>query len=140
MFGMGVGTSMCLVRLDRRLKARGAAGEEYEKTKTEVMDVLRGHFRPEFLNRIDEIIVFHALGKEEIRHIVSLQLERVARNAARQGVWAALLSTLCPKLLSKDFWISWIGFFLQGNHLMVERYPYNYNAWPGEIWNSAMWT
>jgi ATP-dependent Clp protease ATP-binding subunit ClpA len=34
----------------------------------------RGHFRPEFINRIDEIIVFHALGKEEIRHIVGLQL------------------------------------------------------------------
>ena len=50
------------------------------------MDVLRGHFRPEFLNRIDEIIVFHALGKEEIRHIVGLQLDRVARNAASQGV------------------------------------------------------
>ena len=49
--------------IQRRLKARGAAGEEYEKTKSEVMDVLRGHFRPEFLNRIDEIIVFHALGK-----------------------------------------------------------------------------
>ncbi|SLY09661.1 ATPase with chaperone activity, ATP-binding subunit [Klebsiella pneumoniae] len=50
--------------IQRRLKAREAAGEEYEKTKAEVMDVLRGHFRPEFLNRIDEIIVFHALGKE----------------------------------------------------------------------------
>lgn len=72
--------------IQRRLKARGAAGEEYEKTKTEVMEVLRGHFRPEFLNRIEEIIVFHALGKEEIRHIVGLQLDRVARNAASQGV------------------------------------------------------
>ena len=72
--------------IQRRLKARDAAGEEYEKTRAEVMDVLRGHFRPEFLNRIDEIIVFHALGKEEIRHIVGLQLERVARNAASQGV------------------------------------------------------
>ncbi|HCB2356080.1 TPA: AAA family ATPase, partial [Escherichia coli] len=39
--------------IQRRLKARGAADEEYEKTKAEVMDVLRGHFRPEFLNRID---------------------------------------------------------------------------------------
>ncbi|ENH0791263.1 AAA family ATPase, partial [Escherichia coli] len=43
--------------IQRRLKAGGAAGEEYEKTKSEVMDVLRGHFRPEFINRIDEIIV-----------------------------------------------------------------------------------
>jgi hypothetical protein len=80
--------------IQRRLKARGAAGEEYEKTKSEVMDVLRGHFRPEFLNRIDEIIVFHALGKEEIRHIVGLQLDRVTRNAARQGVTLTFDQTL----------------------------------------------
>ncbi len=58
------------------------------------MDVLRGHFRPEFLNRIDEIIVFHALGKEEIRHIVGLQLDRVARSAASQGVTLTLDQTL----------------------------------------------
>ncbi|VCY90803.1 Chaperone protein ClpB [Klebsiella pneumoniae] len=49
--------------IQRRLKARGRPAR-VRKTKAGVMDVLRGHFRPEFLNRIDEIIVFHALGKE----------------------------------------------------------------------------
>ena len=78
MFGMGVGTSMCLVRLDRRLKARGAAGEEYEKTKAEVMDVLRGHFRPEFLNRIDEVVMFNPLGKKQVKAIVEIQLKQLA--------------------------------------------------------------
>jgi ATP-dependent Clp protease ATP-binding subunit ClpC len=89
--------------IQRRLKARGAAGEEYEKTKTEVMDVLRGHFRPEFLNRIEEIIVFHALGKEEIRHIVGLQLDRVARNAASQGVTLTFDQTLIDHFAEEGY-------------------------------------
>ncbi len=63
--------------IQRRLKARGAAGEEYEKTKSEVMDVLRGHFRPEFLNRIDEIIMFSPLSIEEMEQIVILQMKEV---------------------------------------------------------------
>ena len=88
--------------IQRRLKARGAAGEEYEKTKFEV-DVLRGHFRPEFLNRIDEIIVFHALGKEEIRHIVGLQLDRVARNAASQGVTLTFDQTLIDHFAEEGY-------------------------------------
>jgi ATP-dependent Clp protease ATP-binding subunit ClpC len=89
--------------IQRRLKAGGAAGEEYEKTKSEVMDVLRGHFRPEFLNRIDEIIVFHALGKEEIRHIVGLQLDRVARNAASQGVTLTFDQTLIDHFAEEGY-------------------------------------
>ena len=50
------------------------------------MEVLRQHFRPEFINRIDEIIVFHSLNRPEIRRIVELQLDRVARTALGQGV------------------------------------------------------
>ena len=89
--------------IQRRLKARGAAGEEYEKTKAEVMDVLRGHFRPEFLNRIDELIVFHALGREEIRHIVGLQLDRVARSAASQGVTLTFDGTLVDHFAEEGY-------------------------------------
>ncbi|HBQ0566139.1 TPA: ATP-dependent Clp protease ATP-binding subunit, partial [Klebsiella pneumoniae] len=69
----------------------------------EVMDVLRGHFRPEFLNRIDEIIVFHALGKEEIRHIVGLQLDRVARSAASQGVTLTFDQTLIDHFAEEGY-------------------------------------
>ncbi|WP_026894965.1 ATP-dependent Clp protease ATP-binding subunit [Clostridiisalibacter paucivorans] len=48
---------------------------EYEKMKDNVMDELRRSFRPEFLNRIDEIIVFHSLGEEHIKEIVNLMVE-----------------------------------------------------------------
>ena len=45
---------------------------------------LRGHFRPEFLNRVDDIIVFHRLDEKQITSIVDIQLERVARRLAEQ--------------------------------------------------------
>jgi ATP-dependent Clp protease ATP-binding subunit ClpC len=54
--------------------------------KDELMKILRDYFRPEFLNRLDEIIVFEPLGTEEIKQIVSLQLERVKRTAHGQGI------------------------------------------------------
>lgn len=54
--------------------------------REELMDVLKGHFRPEFLNRIDEIIVFHGLSRDNIRSIVQIQLERVVRTAAAQDI------------------------------------------------------
>lgn len=50
--------------------------EEDEKVE-EVMSVIRGHFRPEFLNRVDDIVVFHPLRKDHIRRIVDIQLRRV---------------------------------------------------------------
>jgi ATP-dependent Clp protease ATP-binding subunit ClpB len=45
-----------------------------EGTRRQVMDALREHFRPEFLNRIDEIIFFHALGREHMKRIIDIQL------------------------------------------------------------------
>ncbi|HYP29762.1 MAG TPA: ATP-dependent chaperone ClpB [Blastocatellia bacterium] len=52
-------------------------GEQYERMKESVLDALRHHFRPEFLNRVDEIIVFHALTVEDLKKIVDIQLERL---------------------------------------------------------------
>ncbi|MDD4237504.1 MAG: ATP-dependent Clp protease ATP-binding subunit [Desulfotomaculaceae bacterium] len=55
-----------------------AAEDNYESMKNKVNEELRRTFRPEFLNRIDEIIVFHALSQEHIREIVNLMLKEVA--------------------------------------------------------------
>jgi len=54
-----------------------ASGASYEAMKSEVMGLLRGEFRPEFLNRLDEIVVFHGLKRSELRRIVDLQIDRV---------------------------------------------------------------
>lgn len=52
------------------------SGEEnYDAMKSAVMDIVGGHFRPEFVNRIDEVVVFHPLGREQIRSIASIQFE-----------------------------------------------------------------
>ncbi|TXN01490.1 ATP-dependent chaperone ClpB [Methylobacterium sp. WL64] len=55
------------------------AGEDTDAVRDEVMNVVRGHFRPEFLNRVDEIILFHRLARSEMGAIVEIQLGRLAK-------------------------------------------------------------
>ncbi|MCT7949334.1 ATP-dependent chaperone ClpB [Ancylothrix sp. C2] len=64
------------------------AGDDskYEEMQKRVMHALRGHFRPEFLNRVDDIILFHALSRKELRQIVGVQLKRVERLLAEQKI------------------------------------------------------
>ena len=52
-----------------------AGDENYDAMKSAVMEVVSGHFRPEFINRIDDVVVFHPLGREEIRAIAGLQTD-----------------------------------------------------------------
>jgi ATP-dependent Clp protease ATP-binding subunit ClpB len=54
-------------------------GREYERMKAEALDVLRRSFRPEFLNRVDEIVVFHPLNRDELRQIVSIQIRSLRK-------------------------------------------------------------
>jgi ATP-dependent Clp protease ATP-binding subunit ClpC len=54
--------------------------------KEKVNDALKAHFRPEFLNRIDDVIVFHELSKPEVTSIVDLMIKRVATQLAAQGM------------------------------------------------------
>jgi ATP-dependent Clp protease ATP-binding subunit ClpB len=64
--------------------------ENDEQREAKVTEALRGHFRPEFLNRIDEIIIFDRLHRDEITTIVDLQLARVRQRLAKQGLGLAL--------------------------------------------------
>ena len=54
-------------------------GKDVESVEPQVMEVVRGHFRPEFLNRLDEIIMFHRLGQEHMGPIVEIQVARVQK-------------------------------------------------------------
>lgn len=58
---------------------------DYNGIKREVMEVVTKHFRPEFLNRVDESVVFHPLGKEHIKLIASIQLDKLANRMAENG-------------------------------------------------------
>ena len=63
------------------------AGEkQYARMKTEVMERVQEHFRPEFINRIDDIIVFHPLGEEQIRAIVDIQLAGLKARLAERDM------------------------------------------------------
>jgi ATP-dependent Clp protease ATP-binding subunit ClpB len=61
-------------------------GEGYERMKDAVMDELRKHFRPEFLNRVDETIVFHALDEAHLKEIVVIQLQRLTQRLAERSI------------------------------------------------------
>jgi ATP-dependent Clp protease ATP-binding subunit ClpC len=66
--------------------ARSDEAVSYEKMKEKVNDALKLHFRPEFLNRIDDTIVFHELTKDEVTQIVDLMIGRVQRQLEGQGL------------------------------------------------------
>jgi ATP-dependent Clp protease ATP-binding subunit ClpB len=60
--------------------------ESREARSRLVMDALRGHFRPEFLNRVDEVIIFERLSEDDLKKIVDIQLNRVTKRLAQQKI------------------------------------------------------
>ena len=66
--------------------AKSSGAVTYERMKAKVNDALKSHFRPEFLNRIDEVIVFHELSREEVVEIVDLMIQRVTTQLSGQGI------------------------------------------------------
>ena len=54
--------------------------------KGAVMDIVANHFRPEFINRIDETVVFHPLGKREVAHIATIQIKHLAERLAEKEI------------------------------------------------------
>jgi ATP-dependent Clp protease ATP-binding subunit ClpC len=66
--------------------AKTSEAVTYERMKEKVNDALKQHFRPEFLNRIDEVIVFHELSREEVTEIVDLMVRRVRDQLEGQGL------------------------------------------------------
>ncbi|MBU1189120.1 MAG: ATP-dependent chaperone ClpB [Gammaproteobacteria bacterium] len=61
-------------------------GADYDSMKREVMEVVSGHFRPEFINRVDDIVVFHALDQAQIRQIAALQIARLRKRLAERDI------------------------------------------------------
>ncbi len=71
----------------RILQYQGSyVGEVYDRMKTAVMEELRKHFRPEFLNRVDDVIVFHALSKAHLKRIVEILLGRLRERLADRHI------------------------------------------------------
>ncbi|HET9731700.1 MAG TPA: ATP-dependent Clp protease ATP-binding subunit [Acidimicrobiales bacterium] len=66
--------------------AKTSEAVTYEKMKQKVHEALKAHFRPEFLNRIDDVIVFHELSKDEVTEIIDLMIHRVQKSLESQGL------------------------------------------------------
>ena len=80
------------------------AGEEnYDAMKNAIMDVVGSHFRPEFVNRIDDLVVFHPLGREHIRRIVDIQLAYLHDRLADRDISIHLSDAARDKLADAGF-------------------------------------
>ncbi|MCM3734138.1 ATP-dependent protease ATP-binding subunit ClpC [Fictibacillus nanhaiensis] len=78
-------------------------GQKYNDMKTKVMDELKRAFRPEFLNRIDEIIVFHSLEKEHLLRIVSLMADSLKKRLSDQGIEIELSQAALEKITEEGY-------------------------------------
>jgi len=75
----------------------------YQRMKSEVMEIVSQHFRPEFINRIDDTVVFHTLGREEIRRIVDIQVDRLRRRLADRDMQLTLSDAALDRLADAGF-------------------------------------
>jgi len=96
-----------MISQDRGLGFRGQRRDEteraYESMRTRVMDELKRTFRPEFLNRVDDVIVFHSLTQAEIHQIVDLMLAQVNKQLLTQGM-SLEVTTEVKDVLTKEGW------------------------------------
>jgi ATP-dependent Clp protease ATP-binding subunit ClpB len=80
------------------------AGEEhYARMKAGVLEIVSQHFRPEFLNRIDDVVVFHPLQREQIRRIVDIQLEYLRRRLGEREIALVLDDSARDRLAEAGF-------------------------------------
>jgi ATP-dependent Clp protease ATP-binding subunit ClpB len=74
-----------------------------EQMRDGALTALRNHFRPEFLNRVDETVIFHRLGKEQLHEILNIQLEQVRALLARRHVTVALTDAATNLLVDEGY-------------------------------------
>jgi ATP-dependent Clp protease ATP-binding subunit ClpB len=85
-------------------KIQELAGEEnYDAMKSAVMEIVGEHFRPEFINRLDEVVVFHPLHKEHIRSIAAIQVDYLRQRMLEQGLDLVVSDQALDKLGEAGF-------------------------------------
>ncbi len=88
----------------RILEYRGAFdNENYERMKGAVLNELRNHFRPEFLNRVDEIVVFHSLSEEHLKKIIDIQLGSLRRRLEERHIQLELTDSAKEHLVRTGY-------------------------------------
>ena len=84
-------------------KIQEMAGASYEEIKAAVMNAVNQHFRPEFVNRIDEIVVFHPLGQEQMAGIADIQLSRLRKRLQERDMDIVLSDEAMKKLIAVGY-------------------------------------
>ena len=84
-------------------KIQEMAGDSYEEIKAAVMNSVNQHFRPEFVNRIDEIVVFHPLGQEQMAGIADIQLSRLRKRLQERDMDIVLSDEAMKKLIAVGY-------------------------------------
>jgi ATP-dependent Clp protease ATP-binding subunit ClpB len=79
------------------------SADAFERASKQVMETLHGHFKPEFLNRVDDIIIFHPLGKEQLVKIVDLRLEDLRRLLAERKISLELTDAAKELLFTEGY-------------------------------------
>ncbi|HET9700715.1 MAG TPA: type VI secretion system ATPase TssH, partial [Burkholderiales bacterium] len=82
---------------------QGMAGDDYQVVKLAVMGEVKSFFRPEFINRIDEVVVFHALDQKHIRSIARIQLGKLSQRLARMEVGLEVTDAVLDELARAGF-------------------------------------
>ena len=80
-----------------------AGGENYPAMKAAVIGVVGQHFRPEFVNRIDETVVFHPLAAEQIRHIADIQLQWLRKRLAERELAIEITDAFMDRLAAVGY-------------------------------------
>ncbi|MBQ4479076.1 MAG: ATP-dependent chaperone ClpB, partial [Victivallales bacterium] len=80
-----------------------AGVDDFETIRSKVMALLKAHFRPEFLNRLDDIVCFHRLEKEQIKGIVRLQLEQLVSRVAQQRMTLEVTDAACAAVADEGY-------------------------------------
>lgn len=81
----------------------GDTKASYERMKERVTEAMKKTFRPEFLNRVDDVVVFHALGREHLRQIVDLMLNRVSRQLIEHRITMEVTDAAKDKLVEQGY-------------------------------------
>ena len=81
---------------------QGAEGPA-EAVRAGVLEIVRGHFRPEFVNRIDEMVVFRPLGREEVRAIVDLEVGRLRARLAERGIGLSVTDAALDRIADTGY-------------------------------------
>ena len=79
------------------------AGRPHDEVKEAVMEEVKQHFRPEFINRIDEIVVFNSLGEKAIQKIAGIQVQKLADRVAEQGITLKVTDAALAEIAKAGF-------------------------------------